>query len=265
MHCVTTSWLELGKSAPIGQEFELVVLNDLEFQLTLQMKEPPKPKPIVERPVSPTRSKVHQKTSAFSRVFASPKKRKEMDLRQQMEAQQYQQQQRELKASSSDPWEKVRPLIADDGSFARAYVSLSEYEEQAFGRPITVNVSCFNEWAIDTTMSDPKKKTSTYSSAQSIVRRPPYCIGSLELQLLYIPKPKGASDDDMPKSMNACIRELREAEHSASRCWEGFLSQQGGDCPVCKFIYSWLVMTNAFLVLATSLLQAQWFQVDCIP
>jgi hypothetical protein len=23
LHCVTTSWLELGKNAPIGQEFEL--------------------------------------------------------------------------------------------------------------------------------------------------------------------------------------------------------------------------------------------------
>ena len=29
LHCVTTSWLELGRAAPIGQEFELVVLNDL--------------------------------------------------------------------------------------------------------------------------------------------------------------------------------------------------------------------------------------------
>lgn len=38
LHCVTTSWLEMGKSAPIGQEFELIVQNDLEFQLTLQMK-----------------------------------------------------------------------------------------------------------------------------------------------------------------------------------------------------------------------------------
>ena len=47
LHCVTTSQLELGHSASIGQEFELVVLNDLEFQLTLQTKLTPPPKPTV--------------------------------------------------------------------------------------------------------------------------------------------------------------------------------------------------------------------------
>jgi hypothetical protein len=54
----------------------------------------------------------------------------------------------------------------------------------------------------------------------------------LELQLLFVPKPKGSKDDEMPKSMNACIREMRDAESVAARSWEGFLSQQGGDCPV---------------------------------
>ncbi|KAJ0350139.1 hypothetical protein COL922a_014795, partial [Colletotrichum nupharicola] len=62
-------------------------------------------------------------------------------------------------------------------------------------------------------------------------RRPPYKIGKLELQLLFVPKPKGAKDDDMPKSMNACIREMREAENASTRSYEGYLSQQGGDCP----------------------------------
>ncbi|KAK4949219.1 Bud site selection protein bud4, partial [Elasticomyces elasticus] len=44
LHCVTTASLELGRSAPVGQEFELVVLNDLEFQLTLTTKLPPPPR-----------------------------------------------------------------------------------------------------------------------------------------------------------------------------------------------------------------------------
>ncbi len=38
MHCVTTAWLELARYAPIGQEFELVVPNDLECPLTLTVK-----------------------------------------------------------------------------------------------------------------------------------------------------------------------------------------------------------------------------------
>ena len=60
----------------------------------------------------------------------------------------------------------------------------------------------------------------------------PYKIGKLELQLLYVPKPKEATDDDMPKSMNACVRELQEAERTSQQFFEGHLSQQGGDCPV---------------------------------
>ncbi|PGH13409.1 hypothetical protein AJ79_03688 [Helicocarpus griseus UAMH5409] len=240
LHCVTTSWLELGKSAPIGQEFELVVLNELEFQLTLQMKmEEPKPKPNQSVASSPGKTPKSHKGSAFSRVFASPKKRKELELRQQLEAQQLKQQKAEEKALAErgNPWDALRPLVAKDGSFARAYVSLSDYEKAAFGRPFTVDVTCFNEWATDPVNNSKNKRSMAHSSNSAMQYRPPYQIGNLELQLLYVPKPKGATDEDMPKSMNACIREMREADNTAARSWEGFLSQQGGDCPYWRRRY----------------------------
>jgi hypothetical protein len=218
--------LELGRTAPIGQEFELIVQNELEFQLTLQMK-------VDGTMLKQTRESVvlsspaKQKTSAFSRVFASPKKRKEMELKQQLMEQQ-QKQKTDSKANAG-PWDKLRSLIDQDGSFARAYVSLGDHEKYAFGRQYNVQISCFNEWAIEEPSSLKSKKSSSTNMVQ---KRPPYKVGNLELQLLYVPKPKGAKDDDMPKSMNACIREMREAESTASRICEGFLSQQGGDCPV---------------------------------
>jgi hypothetical protein len=130
---------------------------------------------------------------------------------------------------SSPVWDKLRALVDREGSFARAYVALSDHEKYAFGRPYTVHVSCFNEWATEEASSLKNKKGS---STGLLHRRPPYKIGNLELQLLYVPKPRGAKEEDMPKSMNACIREMREAENTAARSWEGFLSQQGGDCPV---------------------------------
>lgn len=231
LHCVTTSWLELGKSAPIGQEFELVVMNDLEFQLTLQMKieDPPKPK-TPQTPASPAKSTKSQKSSAFSRVFASPKKRKELELRQQQEAEK--QQKTHAPAPIHDPFAALRNLVARDGTFARSYISLGDHEQSAFGRPYTADVACFNEWAIDETAQSMKSKKSSNSNVTGAQKRPPYQVGNLELQLLYVPRPKGAKDDAMPKSMNACVRELREAENTAARTWEGFLSQQGGDCPV---------------------------------
>ncbi|EPS29243.1 hypothetical protein PDE_04192 [Penicillium oxalicum 114-2] len=219
LHCVTTSWLELGKSAPIGQEFELIVQNDLEFQLTLQMKIDESKFYPPEAPGSP-----RQKTSALSRVFASPRRRKELDLKQQLQTQQ-----QKANNVNAPVYERLRNLVSRDGSFGRAYVALSDHEKMAFGRPYTVDVACFNEWAVDEQPSSIKsKKSATSISAQ---RRPPYKIGKLELQLLFVPKPKGSKDEDMPKSMNACIREMRDAESMAARSWEGFLSQQGGDCP----------------------------------
>jgi hypothetical protein len=85
LHCVTTSWLELGHNAPVGQEFELVVLDDLEFQLTLQTKLEPPAQPTVT--AAPARAINHKKShSAFRNLLSSPKKRKEQERKQQEEA-----------------------------------------------------------------------------------------------------------------------------------------------------------------------------------
>lgn len=229
LHCVTTSWLELGHSAPIGQEFELVVLDDLEFQLTLQTKLEPPAQPQV---IAPVKTVNHKKShSAFRNLLSSPKKRKEQERKQQEEAERLAlQQQQEAQAKRSNQataWDLLHDLVGPDGSFARAYVCLKNHENQAYGRPLNVDIPCFNEWAVDDTGA-----SSVKSKHGGVVRRPPYRIGKLALQLLYVPKPKDAKDEDMPKSMNACIRELREAETVKDKQWEGHLSQQGGDCPV---------------------------------
>ncbi|KAF1809171.1 DUF1709-domain-containing protein [Eremomyces bilateralis CBS 781.70] len=241
LHCVTTAWLELGRSAPINQEFELVVLNDLEFQLTLQTKLTPPPQPAQSaRPTSPTKGHKAQK-STFSRLafLSSPKKRKDAERKAAEEAaaaQRESQAQREADArramsAKTNPtaWDLMHNLVAQDGSFARAYVCLKSHEQNCFGRPFTVDIPCFNEWAVDD--SDPNVENSVRSRRGALVRKPPYKVAHLTLQLLYVPKPKGAKDEDMPKSMSACVRELRDAEEAKKRNFEGYLSQQGGDCP----------------------------------
>ncbi|KAI9884712.1 MAG: Bud site selection protein bud4 [Watsoniomyces obsoletus] len=231
IHCVQTAWIELAKNAPIGQEFELVVLDDLEFTLTLQTEPPQPPAEPVPTP-SPTKSVKTTKQSAFSRLLASPKKRREQDRKQQEEEQRaarQRQQDAQSRRNTVQPtaWDLLHKLVAQDGTFARAYISSTEHETRAYGRPYTLEVDCFNEWATETAATG----SSVKSKRGDVQRRPPYRIGKLELQLLFVPKPKGATDDDMPKSLNACIRELKEAEVNASRQWEGHLSQQGGDCP----------------------------------
>ncbi|KAL6823951.1 DUF1709 domain-containing protein [Trichoderma camerunense] len=244
VHCVTTAWLELARNAPIGQEFELVVPNDLEFQLTLNVK--------LEKPtyshVQPAAVKMTKpKSSTFSRVFASPKKRKELELRQRAEEERFALQQKEALAQkrkdAGSAYELLSPLAAEDGSFARAYISLKEHENRCFGRPYTVEVICFNEWATEEESFASTIK-SKRGNAAGILRKAPYNIGKLELQLLFVPRPKNVTDDDMPKSMNSCIRELKAAEERLARNWEGVLSQQGGDCPYWRRRYFKLVGTK---------------------
>jgi hypothetical protein len=266
LHCVTTSWLELNQAAPIGQEFELVVLDDLEFQLTLQTKlEPPAVPQIV---AAPARTMNHKKShSAFRNLLSSPKKRKEQERKAQEEADRLAlQQQQEAQAAAkrntqATAWDLLHDLVGPDGSFARAYVCLNNHEDQAYGRPLTVDIPCFNEWAVDTTGA-----SSVKSKRGGVVRRPPYRVGKLTLQLLYVPKPKGAKDEDMPKSMNACIRELKEAEEVKDTTWEGTLSQQGGDCPVSLSSHPIIIQPLIFfLVLASPVLQIRRHQAHSLP
>jgi hypothetical protein len=256
VHCVTTAWLEMARNAPIGQEFELVVPNDLEFQLTLNVKlEKPAPTPVNKKEKalpSPTKAS-KPKTSTFSRVFASPKKRREMEQRQKAQeeeerltAQREAQARQMMMKASQHPsaWDLLSPLAAEDGSFARAYVCLKEHEPRCFGRPYLVDVAAFNEWATEDAGFASSVKSKRGNAAGAVARRAPYKIGKLELQLLFVPRPKGSTDEDMPKSMNSCIREMKAAEERLARSWEGPLSQQGGDCPYWRRRYFKLVGTK---------------------
>ncbi|KAK7918153.1 GTP binding protein [Apiospora marii] len=246
VHCVTTAWLELARNAPIGQEFELVVPNDLEFQLTLNVKleRPPEP---AQLPASPTKMS-KPKTSTFSRVFASPKKRKEMEARMRAEEEAFAQAQRDAatrqRKVAPTAWDLMSPLAADDGSFARSYVCLKEHESRCYGRPYMVEIAAFNEWAVEEAGFASSVKSKRGGPSNSVVRRAPYKIGKLEVQLLFVPRAKGSTDEDMPKSMNSAIRELKASEERLSRNWEGHLSQQGGDCPYWRRRYFKLVGTK---------------------
>lgn len=256
VHCVNTAWLELGKNAPIGQEFELIVPNELEFQLTLSAKLiKPLPPKVVE-----TTAKGFKvpKPSTLSKVFTSPKKRKEIEARYRREEQRYclQKEMDKTKSTSTEPtaWDLLSPFASADGSFGRSYVCLKDYEPKCYGRPHVVDVSCFNEWAsesISSSSSVISKRSSTITR-----RRAPYKVAKLELQLLFVPKPRSATDEDMPKSMNSCIREMKEAEKALAHQWEGYLSQQGGDCPVSSVFKSYSTVSNLCKVLAETLFQA---------
>ena len=214
--------------------------NDLEFQLTLNVK---LEKPALLHALNAGKSG-KSKTSAFSRVFASPKKRKEMEQRQKEEERRQREALARKQNGSPSGYELLSPLTAEDGSFARSYVCLKEHESRCYGRPYMAEVACFNEWATEDETFAYSVKSKRLNPAE-VVRRAPYKIGKLELQLLFVPRPADAADEDMPKSMNACVRELKTAEERLSQSWEGHLSQQGGDCPVCTAKYFHVMMCSS--------------------
>ncbi|KAK5687082.1 Bud site selection protein bud4 [Elasticomyces elasticus] len=246
LHCVTTADLELGKQAPIGQEFELVVQEDLEFQLTLSTKLPPAP---VRRevptptPSSPTKSVKSSKSGGFAaRFLSSPRKRAEKE-RVEREAQEAEERRARDEAARKrasvvpTAWDLMHELVnAADGSFARAYVNLKAHEGECFGRMVTVDVPCYNEWALERDVNVVHSVRSKRGDRQGPVRRPPYVVGKLEVQLLYVPKPRGMGEEAMPKSMGGAMREMARATAEAGDgvvkevVREGCLSQQGGDC-----------------------------------
>lgn len=247
LHCVTTSWLDLARSAPIGQEFELVVLNELEFQLTLQTKLTPPPAPAKSASSttsSPTKAVNRSpKKGGLSSLLMSPKKRKEVEARRVAEERERAaQEQRERDAAASraaqasrakapTAWDLLNELVGSDGSFARSYISLKSFEESCFGKPVIVDVPAYNEWAAEQDISVIESMRSKRGRSDA-VRRPPYQVGKLQLQLLYVPKPKGAKDEDLPRSLNGAVREMEKCREASGRTYEGTLSQQGGDCPV---------------------------------
>lgn len=219
-----------------------VVLDDLEFQLTLQtkMEQPPPPTPIKPAARAPPPPKPKEKKSAFSKFLPSARRKKQ--AAEEEAAEQRRQQAAAAAASAArqisppkpqTPYELYKTIAGRDGSFARSYISLKDFEQHAYGRPYTCDVPCFNEWAVDAASVKSKKGVQLVQQA----RKPPYKIGKLELQLFFVPRPRGCTDKDMPKSMNAAIRELKEADAVVNRTHEGVLSQQGGDCPFWRRRY----------------------------
>lgn len=173
--------------------------------MTLQTKlEKPPPKAVATPPTPPPQpQKMPKPKSTFSRVFISPKKRKELERQQREQQQLLQQQQQQAQAQAQaqktqpeeplSAWELLNGLVARDGSFARSYVCLKDFEQKAYGRPFITEINCFNEWAIEPGSLKTKRGNNP-------VRRPPYRIGKLEVQMLFVPKPPGMTDVRLPPS-----------------------------------------------------------------
>ena len=184
--------------AQISETNSRIATDKLEFMVTLQAR--------INLPPAPAKTKGTLGKGAFQRIFGSPKKKTPAPVPLQ-----------------KDPYHGLGGIIGRDGSFSRSYVALKTYENAAYGRQFTTDIACLNEWALEAGAMQRGREMQR-------MRKRPYLIGKIECQLLFVPSINPT--EELPKSMSAAIREMKNAEWFSQLLWEGYLSQQGGDCQV---------------------------------
>lgn len=203
VHCVKTSNYKMDShDVQINKEFELIVGDSLEFILTMKAKYN-KPKDVY---AEKKEKKVVKSKNRLSRLFGS----KYVVTTTRFVPQ-----------KADDPWKN---RVAIDGSFARCYVDLSQYENKITGNVCSFDITCFNEW-----------DSTTGSKSNFPGKRGPYKVGSLEVKMLFIPRTE--STEIFPSSIKSAYQSICDLQQEVKLNAEGYLHQEGGDCEIWKRRY----------------------------
>lgn len=200
VHCIKTPSYKLdSNNISINKEFELTVGESLEFIMTMKTNyEKPRGKLVEVR-----ERKVVKSKHRLSRMFGS----KNVVTTTKFVPQE-----------SNDSWAHK---FAQDGSFARCYVDLDQYENQITGRASSFDITCFNEW--ETYMD--------YNTKQRI-KSQPYRIAQLEVKMLFIPRTD--EQEVLPTSIKSAYEGINELRQELAFSHEGYMHQEGGDCEIWK-------------------------------
>lgn len=213
--------LSADSAIDLGQEFELVVGKDLKLNLTfhasmdkaVEKKQSPRPSieppraltPGFTRPATPPLSP--KKQSRLKSIFSSPKKRSHVDLSDTLPQRKVTPPPQTQLQREPDVWDgKVGGV---KGEFGTCQIAFSDYEDQVYGKARTLCFDLANSW--DTV--DPGSKT-----------------GSVQVTLMFIPLPSDSGSDNLPTTIDSAVGELDAARAQRDLSFEGYLSQEGGDC-----------------------------------
>lgn len=203
VHCIKTSNYKMDShNTLINKEFELTVGNSLEFILTMKAnyeKSRGKLVEVKERRVVKSKNRI-------SRLFGS----KDIITTTKFVPQ-----------NVKDTWSNK---IAQDGSFARCYVDLDQYESKITGEACNFNITCFNEWE-----TVPGKDNGPNTRCQ------PYRIGQLEVKMLFVPRTN--NQEILPTSIKSAYECIEDLQQESNLTHEGYLHQEGGDCEILKKRY----------------------------
>lgn len=208
VHCIKTPNYKVeDRSVLIGKEFELTVGDSLEFILTMKMNyEKPKGRLVEVRERKLVKSK-----NKLGRMFGS----------------------RDVitttKFVPQDPEDSWEGKFARDGSFGRCYIDLGQYESKITYRTTGFDIPVFNEW-------------ETIKTRKETIKAKPYTIGQLEVKMLYIPRTE--LHESLPTSIKSTNDIINELVTERDLRYEGYMTQDGGDCDSLKRRYFKLIGTS---------------------
>ncbi|KIJ65862.1 hypothetical protein HYDPIDRAFT_129870 [Hydnomerulius pinastri MD-312] len=206
IHFVTTPETRLSRDSRIDQEFELIEHNKLEFTLTLKIRRdphiaaqfkalapPPAPAP------QPVAAPPKPKSGMFSFLSSSPKK---------------------PAARATPPPPVLPPKIPDnlarymkqDGTLARAFISFKDVASRCDTRLFETSFPLIGQRA----------EASGGATTMEL--------GEIVLQLFRLPSLPGVLSNQLPQSLDECLRGLRHVAWHKVTYFEGTLTQNGGDC-----------------------------------
>lgn len=116
--------------------------------------------------------------------------------------------------------ENLARYLKSDGSLARAFIAYKDVAAHCDTRLFETTIPLIGQ------RTDPEGAGTTTTTLQ---------IGELILQLFRLPPLHGVAPTQLPQSLDECLRGLRHVSWHKVTYFEGTLTQNGGDCLVCKF------------------------------
>ncbi|KIM23022.1 hypothetical protein M408DRAFT_78146 [Serendipita vermifera MAFF 305830] len=208
IHFVETPPSRLEPESLIDQEFELIEHEKLEFTLTIKIRKdahisqmlnpPPRPTyaPPPPRVETPTKSK-----GGMRSFFSSPAKKPSKPLVREREP-------IPQPVETTDPFGKY---LKKDLSIAKALVSFKEIVSRCDTKLFETSYPLVGQC----------------SDGRQLVTK---AIGEIVLQIFRLPAIPGVPQDDLPQSLDDCLRGLRHVQWHKVVYHEGVLTQLGGDC-----------------------------------
>jgi len=223
IHFVETPASRLEQESIIDQEFELCVLfpckwsiysphcsiehDRLEFTLTIKVRKDPHITSILNPPLRPAyvppRVETPTKPKGMLSFFSSPtKKPSKPQFRE--------------KEPVAQPIESTGPFgkyLKKDLSIAKALVSFKDIASHCDTKLFETSYPLVGQC----------------STGGQLVTK---AVGEIVLQIFRLPPISGVPQDDLPQSLDDCLRGLRHVQWHKVVYHEGVLTQLGGDCTV---------------------------------